>query len=226
MLLKNRAFTRIEPERSAQKIYVFCEGKDREYNYFRFFEGMDSRLNLIVYELQDNEDNSPKGLYELAQKCLVRSKTNPHPKYDDYRAEDTVWIVVDTDKDKRESRKNQLITIRERCTTIQNWNIAQSNPCFEVWLYYHQESEKPNFPDIEVSAEWKKFVGDVIKGGFNPRRHPILIQKAIGNSEKNFQFDQEGQPDIATTEVFNLAKSILSIGKVKETIEMDLQRLK
>ena len=50
LLRRNRIFERESPNRSATKIYIFCEGKDKEYNYFRFFEGMDSNLHLIVYE--------------------------------------------------------------------------------------------------------------------------------------------------------------------------------
>ena len=221
MLIKNRSFTREEPERDATKIYIFCEGKDREYHYFNYFVGIDSRLNLSVYELKNDDNNSPNGLYNLALKSLVKSQDNPYPKYDDYRKGDKVWVVLDTDKDGQKgenSRENQLLSIRERCND-QNWSIAQSNPCFEVWLYYHQESQKPNFEDIEVSLKWKTFVGDIIKGGFNPRKHPVLIQTAIINAENQFHLDLEGLPEIATTEVFILAQNILSVGKIKEKIE-------
>ncbi len=222
MLLKNRPFTRIEPDRSAQKIYIFCEGKDREYNYFQFFVGIDTRLEIIVYKLSGDEDNSPNGLYNLACESLLKSKENPSPKYN-YRKNDAVWIVLDTDKDKNDSRKTQLLDVRAQCTT-RKWHIAQSNPCFEVWLYYHQESEKPTFEEIEVPAKWKAFVGNVIKGGFNSLKHPILIQTAITNAERNFQFTENNFPDIATTEVFRLAQKILTIGRVKEKIEQILRK--
>ena len=51
MLLKNKTliFTRIEPERSAKKIYIFCEGKDREYNYFKFFQEIKETLLNIKF---------------------------------------------------------------------------------------------------------------------------------------------------------------------------------
>lgn len=229
MLLKNRPFTRVETHRSAQKIYIFCEGKDREYHYFRYFEGIDTHLNLIVYELHGEENNSPKGLYNLAVSSLIKSKSNPNPKYDDYRENDEVWIIVDTDTDKDNSRKQPLIGIREKISKkkdFENGHIAQSNPCFEVWLYYHQENQKPHFEGIEISAQWKKFVGEVIKGGFNPRKHPILIQNAMLNAEAHFLTDQDGFPNIATTEVFRLAQSILAVGNIKERIEIELKNSK
>ncbi len=221
MLLKNRPFNREEPERSATKIYIFCEGKDREFKYFQYFEGIDSRLNLIVHELASSDDNSPKGLLLLAQNSLIKSEKNLAPKYD-YREDDKVWIVLDTDKDKTNSRKPQLIDLRAYCDNRINWNVAQSNPCFEVWLYYHQEKNKPDFKGIDVCNEWKPFVGNTIKGGFNPRKHPILIQNAITNSEPHFQVNDNGFPVVATTEVFKLAKDILSIGKISDKIYHEL----
>jgi hypothetical protein len=225
MLLRNRPFNREEPERSATKIYIFCEGKDREFKYFQYFEGIDSRLNLIVHELDSSDDNSPKGLLLLAQKSLIKSEAKLEPKYD-YREGDKVWIVLDTDKDKTNSRKPQLIDLRAYCDNRTNWNIAQSNPCFEVWLYYHQENDKPDFEGLEVCNEWKPFVGQAIKGGFNPRKHPILIQNAIINSEPHFQANHDGFPVVATTEVFKLAKDILSIGKIKNKINSELLKNK
>ncbi|MEA5260025.1 RloB family protein [Arcicella aquatica] len=222
MLLRNRPFNREEPERSATKIYIFCEGKDREFKYFQYFEGIDSRLNLIVHELNSSDNNSPKGLLLLAKNSLIKSSENLEPKYD-YREGDKVWIVLDTDEDKTDSRKPQLIEVRDYCNNRVNWNVAQSNPCFEVWLYYHQENEKPNFERLEICNEWKPFVGQTIKGGFNPRKHPILIQNAITNSKPHFEIDEIGFPIIATTEVFKLANDILSIGRIRDKIEKELQ---
>lgn len=223
MLLKNRLFTRVESEKNAQKIYIFCEGKDREYNYFRYFVGMDSRLNLIVHELSGNENNSPNGLYQLAIDSLLISEENPDPMYD-YRTHDQVWIVVDTDKDKMDSRRQQLLDTRKNCAA-RTWNVAESNPCFEVWLYFHLENKKPVFEDIDISSKWKKFVGSVFKGGFDPRKHPILIQTAITNSEACFTMNQDNAPDISTTEVFKLAKKILAVGNIQASIERALQKL-
>ncbi len=224
MLLKSRPFTRFEVERDAKKIYIFCEGKDREYNYFNYFVGIDTRLNLIIYQLQGDENNSPKGLYELAKKCLIKTEDNPAPKYDYRIDEDIVWIVLDTDRDRDDSRKLQLVNTRFQCRSM-NWNIAQSNPCFEVWLYYHQENKKPNFDEIQISAKWKTLLGQIIIGGFDSRKHPIFIQTAIENSKNHFQQNEDDFPDIATTEVFKLAQHILEIGRIRENIESALQRM-
>ena len=132
---------------------------------------------------------------------------------------------MDTDTHGNPHREKSLKAVRSECYK-QSWRIAQSNPCFEVWLYYHQAAEKPTFEEIAISKEWKKQVNDLYKGGFNPKKHPILVQTAIKNAEAVFCFNQEGFPDIATTEVFNLAQSIMAIGKVKMRIETELENMK
>ena len=219
MLIKNRLFERVEPERSAKKMYIFCEGADREYHYFRYFEALDSHLHLIVYRLQEHEDNSPLGLYQIAEKMLLQTSTN------DYRPiEDLVWIVLDTDKDKTDSRHAPLLELRQKC--VQHcWQVAQSNPCFEVWLYYHQESQKPDLATPEVPQQWKVLVNNLIKGGFDPRKHPVLVQQAIRNAEQNFERNEDNLPIIGTTEVYLLAKQMLGMGQLQIKFQQALEQL-
>lgn len=68
MILTNRLFKRREPFKEAKCIYIFCEGAKREFQYFNFFKEIDSRINIEIYSLDSNEDNSPLGLYKIAEK--------------------------------------------------------------------------------------------------------------------------------------------------------------
>ncbi|MDB0601288.1 RloB family protein [Tenacibaculum maritimum] len=213
MILTNRKFEREAPVREAKSIYIFCEGVKREYQYFDYFKKMDSRINVEIYKLHPHEDNSPLGLLSIAKKCIIFSEENPKPKYT-FQKNDEVWIVLDTDKDKDESREPQINTIKEKIQELENWNLVQSNPCFEVWLYYHMHQEKPNFEGIEYCVNWKELVNNSIKGGFDSRRHPIFIESATNNSENNFEVTNL-KPNIGSTEVFKLSKSILPIIKFK-----------
>ncbi len=61
MILTNRCFEREPPTREAKSIYIFCEGVKREYEYFKYFREMDSRINVEIYKLNPKEDNSPLG---------------------------------------------------------------------------------------------------------------------------------------------------------------------
>lgn len=67
MILTNRLFERQAPNREAKCLYIFCEGARREYNYFEYFREIDSRIKIEVNKLKPHDNNSPKGLYELAE---------------------------------------------------------------------------------------------------------------------------------------------------------------
>ena len=131
MLLTNRLFEREPPSREAKSIYIFCEGLKREYNYFQYFVEMDSRINIEVYKLASDENNSPIDLLNIAKSCIISSKENPNPKYT-FQQNDEVWIVIDMDIDKSESRKPQISEAKTFCNKKKDWHLVQSNPCFEV----------------------------------------------------------------------------------------------
>ena len=213
MILTNRLFVREIPTREAKSIYIFGEGAKRELQYFKYFRGMDSRIKVEIYELEDDENNSPLGLLNIAKKCIIATENNTNPKYS-FQENDEVWIVLDTDKDKGESRKSQIEKVRGYCKETESWFLAQSNPCFEVWLYYHLQSEKPIFEENEYCLGWKELVNKSISGGFDSRKHPIFIENASNNAEKNYS-SQDNIPDIGSTEVFKLSKSILPLVKIK-----------
>lgn len=213
MILTNRLFERKRPSREAKSIYIFCEGVKREYQYFEYFREMDSRINVEIYKLHPHEDNSPVGLMNIAKECILLTEENPNPKFT-FQKNDEVWIVLDTDKDKNDSRRPQIQQIRVECQSLNDWNVAQSNPCFEVWLYYHQNSEKPSFDGIESCKLWKQLVNKTIAGGFQSNKHPIYIEEATENAEINFE-SENNIPTIGSTEVFKLSKSILPLIKTK-----------
>ncbi len=213
MILPRRSFERVPPGREARSVYIFGEGSRREFDYFNYFKELDSRIKIEVYKLHPHEDNSPLGLLKIAEKCIIASDENPNPKYD-FIEGDEVWIVLDIDKDRADSRKPQIAQVKLKCDERSAaWNLTRSNPCFEVWLYYHKHAEKPEQLS-EVSGEWKQLVDSSFGGGFDARKHPLFIQKASENAEKNFQLMGD-IPDLGCTEVYKLANSILPLIKNK-----------
>lgn len=214
LLSRNRAFTR-EPSRvgQAKSFYIFCEGVKREKQYFQYFREMDSRVNVEVYPLTAEEDNSPKGLLEIAKVCMLGT-AETSPKYD-YQKGDEVWLIFDTDPDKLATRQPQINAIRDFCRqqTTQTWLAAESNPCFEVWLYYHKQTKLINFDHQDLCKAWKAQL-TALMGGFNSQKHPIYIIEAAQNAAKNFT-KQNAQPNVGSTEVYLLANKLLLILKAK-----------
>lgn len=217
MILKNRLFERREPSREAKSIFIFCEGVRREFHYFQYFKEIDSRINIEVYPLTSEDDNSPTGLYEKACLSIIKTEDNPSPKYQFIEGTDEVWFVIDIDM-----WGDKISRLREICKGHKDWSIAQSNPCFEVWLYYHFNNVTPEFEGCWTSSAWKDFINTVIVGGFDSRKHPIYVKTAIYNSEKNY-IENGQMPNVGSTEVFKLAKVIYSL--VGERIELALRAI-
>jgi RloB-like protein len=205
---RNKLYTRREPNKEGKLYFIFCEGEKRETTYFYFFNRIASQIIIQIVPIEDGK-NSPMGLYNNACQNLIKSEENPNPSY--LLSEvDEVWFIIDTDKWGKE-----VDTLRDNTTKQQNWFVAQSNPSFEVWLYYHFQKTKPQ----EAVENWKGFLNQAIKGGFNSNKHPMYVETAITNSEANFT-SINGQPDLATTELFVLAKKILPL--VKTDIDLIL----
>ncbi len=210
MILTNRLFERQAPSREAKSLYIFCEGAKREYQYFEYFREIDSRIKVEVNKLNPDENNSPKGLYDLA----VSSFSGNKPKFT-LQENDEVWIVIDTDPDKSNSREEQIKEIKGVCQSKNNWFVVESNPCFEVWLYFHQNEKIEAFESDDICKSWKQKVNESYDGGFDSRRHPIFIEEAIQNAERNFDSDNSNRPLKGSTEVYLLAKSMFTVIKNK-----------
>ncbi|MCK5133839.1 MAG: RloB domain-containing protein [Candidatus Sabulitectum sp.] len=206
MILPSRRYEKEAPSLEARKIYIFCEGRRREYDYFNYFVGMDSRINIIVYQMREEDNTTPSGVFQKAEKFVGKI---------DLEDIDEVWLVFDRDIDKFDSRKPQIQEIRSVCSSRENWNIALSNPCFEVWLHYHFFNKAPDFDGLEVSSNWKTHLGVSISGGFDTRKHPLLIETALTNSKSVHSTDDFNEPLVCSTEAHLLAESIVPIVKEK-----------
>lgn len=207
----NKIYEKVEPTINAKKVYIFCEGEDREYKYFQYFEGFSSNIDIIpIPSVKGNSD--PVKLKESAELLFL----SDNPKYmlnEDYK--DEIWFVIDTDRWNEHNRLQPLKDFCKAWNEIYNgWKIAQSNPCFELWLYYHFLDSKPKENDIKRFLSFKEYVNHQIKGGFDSRSMPVELESAIDNSLKNFEIENN-QPKLYSTEVHNLGIVVLPFIKIQ-----------
>jgi len=142
----------------------------------------------------------------------------------EYENGDTVWFVIDTDKWEKEGK---IVPLRD-CCSKQNasiprifdeikrydaWNVAQSNPCFEIWLYYHFYEEQPLFDEVEECVSFKDFVDSKISGGFNFDKDPARLEEAIVNARNNFSFAENNTLSLFSSEVYRLGEEIITFVK-------------
>lgn len=212
MIHRRRIYEKAKPSRDAQKIYIICEGSEREKDYFEFFEGISSNLELII--IPPDEGTDPVKLMNQAQRQFLSE--NPTHQIDETEG-DLIWFAIDTDTWMIEGKVQKLKEFcdaqnKDKHYTI--WNIAQSNPCIETWLYYHIYKEKPDHDEVSSHASMKEFVNAKISGGFNCGVHPMYIKDAIDNSEKNFS-ETDGYPNLYSTQMHLLGKEILKYAKLE-----------
>lgn len=140
------SYTKKEPFRDAFFFIIVCEGRNREPEYFRFFEGISSRVRIVpVASIAGN--SSP-----------VKLITNAIEKEEELGAtaeRDQLWFVIDTDR-----WREQIRELREKCNKHPHWQVTQSNPCFEVWLYFHAKANLPELDGITECKSWKPYFAD------------------------------------------------------------------
>lgn len=124
-----------------------------------------------------------------------------------------MWFVIDTDRWNERGKIDILRKFVELKDSSYNaWCVAQSNPSFEVWLYFHSYRNKPNANEVNKYATFKEFVAVKIPGGFDNRTMPLDIEKALNNAKSNFE-SKNNQPKLYSTEVYKLAEEIVSFVK-------------
>jgi hypothetical protein len=207
-LSRNKLYEKVEVNTDAKKIYIFCEGQDTEFKYFKYFSGLSSNIDVIPIP-NTNGQSDPVKLKENAS-LLFFGDEDTCIKYElskEYK--DEVWFVIDTDRWNEGDKINILkkFCLDQYCNE-NPWEVAQSNPCFELWQYYHFHNDKPESEDVLNSASFKEYVNTKIKGGFDNRSMPIEIKEAIKNSLENFEIEHN-QPKLFSTEVHNLAEIIV-----------------
>ena len=219
MITRRKYYEKQAPSRDARKVYIICEGKGSEPDYFGFFEGLSTNLQLIVIPPEEGTD--PLKLKALAERTLL---VETRKFTIDYMANDSIWFVVDTDTWEEEGK---IASLREFCLSQNEsvperysevkpynaWNVVQSNPCFEIWLYYHFYDRKPVMEDVESYTTFKEFVNASISGGFNFQHDPVRLQDAIVNSRQTIGDATDGTLVRFTTEVYQLGEVILPFVK-------------
>ncbi len=226
MITRRKDYSKHAPSKNASKIYIVCEGAETEKNYFGFFEGLSSNLELIVIPPEEGTD--PLKLMELAHRELL-GETRTHTL--DFMQNDKVWFAIDTDTWEDEGKIQPL---RDFCADqnghisdkydevkpYKAWNVAQSNPCFEIWLYYHHYESAPEIEDIDKHRSMKAFVDSSIAGGFDYQRDPVRLKDAIENAKRNFKRKDNGNPGSFSTEQYLLGSEIIGF------VNTELQKLR
>ena len=223
MIQRRREYGKREPLKDAHKLYIVCEGEGTEPNYFGFFEGLSSNLKVVT--IPPKEGTDPLKLMERAKQVLIGEEREYTVEYEHG---DTVWFVIDTDKWEEQGK---IVPLREFCSqqnasisnaldevkTYQAWNVAQSNPSFEIWLYYCFETNLA--PEIQKlryvtrakrSQRLKNLNNKLIRGGTDPRKAFDNTPIGIANSNLHYRTGRYKIPCLFATSFHLMMEQIIA----------------
>lgn len=200
---ENRAYKKGKAFKDTRKFIIICEGM-READYFNFFHEKYQKLIVEVLEPSGNfhGHSAPSKLIDRAIEYIKREDW-------DESLDDEIWFIVDTD-----DWGPQLYNLSNQCLANKNWFLANSNPCFELWLYYHKSSNRTN---ISNASAMKEALNNQTIGGYQKKEYVLLFETAINNANN---MDHNKDHTIAEigiiTKVYKLAMKIKELLPYKD----------
>ena len=111
-----------------RKVFIFTEGSVTEQRYFQefiaFYNIPQARVRVIDRESTHSSPDSVIGYVIDFQKTIRKNESDISAHY-------VYWLVIDTDR----WGANLAKTVDDAYQ--RNFDVAISNPCFEIWLLLH-----------------------------------------------------------------------------------------
>lgn len=196
MLKPNRSYKKGGAHRDARTFIIIAEG-EREDSYFAFFNEINQRIRIHIVPREANNSAPSHFLHRLAR----FEESEEYSKKDN----DLLWFVLDVDRWERA----QIDELIEACKNEEHWNIAISNPCFEVWLHYHFDA--PLVDIGENCAALKQTLPNKIAGGYNRNAVCLLIEKAMVNAKNGDTHPKHDFPERMQTKLYKLAQQMIEL---------------
>jgi hypothetical protein len=187
----------------------------------------DSRLFVIATE----DTHAPKHYFEenfrsprihvvtLTTKDGLSSPDHVIRRIDEYREEfelkdgDVLWLMLDTD---HWVKANHVKNFDRVCREAgqKNYQLAHSNPCFEIWLLLHLEdiaADQEFRRSDDVIRRLKRKLGGYDKGSRATIRFPSkAIAAAVARAKKLDTSPTERWPQKPGTHVYKIVEKLLS----------------
>ena len=186
-------------------IVVICEDKERTYNYLCEFISQINDLKYTLYPVRDEDSGIP------FPKMVEKANIEVQKKGLNFDNGDVLFLVSDLD--------HYRASI-EDSVSKDDWNnqyqLIISNPCIEIWFYYHFKEGKPDINakkivEKKMPKAMKTHNNTIVKGGVN---HLLLanvndMDIAIENSKRNFSMEENGIiPSLFSTQMHIVAEKL------------------
>jgi len=199
MGFKVRGYTREVTQEKLRDYSLFaiaCEGTVTEPGYFRPFDGIDRiKVDIIEPDAEETDGgSSPRKVLERVQAYIDENQLSAEDG-------DTLWCVIDVDRWPQE----QIEELHNFCEQKANWNLVISNPCIEIWLLYHTQTDLSGL-GIKTSKDAKQVLDRVAK--YYYVKYLPLMPEAIKNAKAADTNPEGYMPEPLQTKVYQLAEAL------------------
>lgn len=125
-------------------VYLICEGSETEIRYFKKFRSRECNIDIVPIPSQY------KSADKLVQKA--RATIGYSPYYPDEG--DMIWCVFD-----RDDNTNAMLSKAKQMAIKEGYQIAFSNPSFEVWFLLHFNNQTTPVENCEAAIKQLKKKG-------------------------------------------------------------------
>jgi hypothetical protein len=125
-------------------VYLICEGSETEIRYFKQFRSRGCNIDIIPIPSQY------KSADRLVQKARATMGNNPYYPDDG----DIIWCVFD-----RDDNTNEMLNKAKQVAIREGYQIAFSNPSFEVWFLFHYNNQTTSVENCEAAIKLLKQKG-------------------------------------------------------------------
>jgi hypothetical protein len=192
---RTKLLDRKHDRRSAKLFVIATEGKDTEKQYFEMFGSRKVKVEILA--TGDDNKSAPEYVLERLDKFKDLY---------DFDEEDEFWLVLDVD---RWVKKDQLIAVCPQARQ-KGYQLAISNPCFEIWLCLHFGDLLPEdrtCKDFEIRL--RNILGSYNKSNLDVLAYTPNVKSAIERSRSlDLNLTQSWTSELGTR-VYKLVESIL-----------------
>lgn len=204
----------------AEKMFVLSyEGKVSEKKYFEDFRKSElfndsGLIEVISLKRPKNRGSDPISVKKLLQEAKK-----------EYRFKDTdeFWLIIDRDN-WEEIHNHNFDKLVDDCKKENNFFLAMSNPCFEIWLILHlkdisefDEEEKVKIMSNERVSNSKNYIDKIlskIQGrSYNKRPNPqvfLPLTRTAIRRAKELNDENQDYPKQLGTHIYKLIEKLIA----------------
>jgi hypothetical protein len=205
----------------AEKLFVLSyEGTVTEKKYFQDFRASEYFNNNGLIEIFPLKRPKNKGSDPFSVKKLLSWAKKEYG----FKIKDEFWLIVDRD-DWESIHKLSFDDLVVECKKEENFYLAMSNPCFEIWLVLHlknlseftEEEQNSLFENAKVSRS-KNHIDIVVEQlqggdrGYNKKPNPNIylpLTKTAIERAKSIDNLGEDYPKSIGTHLYKLVEKLM-----------------